>query len=41
MNWILLSTLAAGCGILIVVEKTGVRTTLVLKFKRGCEGETR
>src|SRR5580692_10434581 len=41
MNWILLSTLIAACGILILIEKSGVRTTLTLKFKGDVKRETR
>jgi membrane-associated phospholipid phosphatase len=41
MNWILLSTLAAGCIVFILIEKSGVRTTLVLNFKGDVKRETR
>jgi membrane-associated phospholipid phosphatase len=41
MNWILLSTLTAACGVLILIEKSGVRTTLVLNFKGDVKRETR
>jgi undecaprenyl-diphosphatase len=41
VNWILLTTLTAACGILILIEKSGVRTTLVLNFKGDVKRETR
>ena len=41
MNWILLSTLIAACIIFILIEKSGVRTTLTLKFKGDVKRETR
>jgi membrane-associated phospholipid phosphatase len=41
MNWILLACLIALCAALMIVERLGVRTTLVLNFKGDVKRETR
>jgi len=41
MNWILLASLIAACAVLMVLERSGVRTTLVLNFKGDVKRETR
>jgi undecaprenyl-diphosphatase len=41
MSWVLLGCLAAACAILMIVERSGVRTTLVLTFKGDVKRETR
>ncbi len=41
MPWIVLSVLAAACVILLLIERAGIRTTLVLEFKGDVKRETR
>ena len=41
MSWVLLLILIALCGAMMLVERSGVRTTLVLKFKGDVKRETR
>jgi len=41
MVWITLAILSAACGIMMLVERSGVRTTLVLNFKGDVKRETR
>ena len=41
MVWITLGILLAACGIMMLVERSGVRTTLVLNFKGDVKRETR
>jgi undecaprenyl-diphosphatase len=41
MNWILLACLLAACAALMMIEWSGVRTTLVLTFKGDVKRETR
>jgi membrane-associated phospholipid phosphatase len=41
MVWIVFSTLMAACGLMMLVERSGVRTTLVLNFKGDVKRETR
>ncbi len=41
MVWIVLCILAVACVILMVIERAGVRTTLVLEFKGDVKRETR
>ncbi len=41
MNWIFLCSLVAVCGIIMLIERSGARTTLVLNFKGDVKRETR
>jgi membrane-associated phospholipid phosphatase len=41
MAWIVITTLLAGCGLMMLVERSGVRTTLVLNFKGDVKRESR
>ena len=41
MTWVFFGTMLAIAGILIVIERSGVRTTLVLEFKGDVKRETR
>lgn len=41
MNWPLMVGLVAGCGLLMVLERRGLRTTLALTFKGDVKRETR
>jgi len=41
MNWILLASLLAACVALMLIERAGVRTTLVLELKGDVKRETR
>jgi membrane-associated phospholipid phosphatase len=41
MVWIIFSSLIAACGLMMLVERSGVRTTLVLNFKGDVKRETR
>jgi len=41
MTWIVFSSLLAACGVMMLVERSGVRTTLVLNFKGDVKRETR
>jgi undecaprenyl-diphosphatase len=41
MTWIVFGSLAAACGVLMLIERSGVRTTLVLNFKGDVKRETR
>ena len=41
MNWILLLALSLACGGMMLVERSGVRTTLTLTFKGDVKRETR
>lgn len=41
MNWLVLIALLAGCGVMLLVERAGIRTTLVLTFKGDVKRETR
>ncbi len=41
MNWIVFGILAAGCLLMMLIERSGIRTTLVLNFKGDVKRETR
>lgn len=41
MNWFVLASLLAACAVLVLIERAGVRTTLVLNFKGDVKRETR
>jgi hypothetical protein len=41
MVWIIFTSLLAACGLMMLVERSGVRTTLVLNFKGDVKRETR
>jgi membrane-associated phospholipid phosphatase len=41
MVWIIFTTLLVLCGIMMLIERSGVRTTLVLNFKGDVKRETR
>jgi membrane-associated phospholipid phosphatase len=41
MTWIVFAILLFACGVLILIERSGVRTTLVLNFKGDVKRETR
>jgi membrane-associated phospholipid phosphatase len=41
MNWLLLALLSVACPIMMLIERSGVRTTLVLNFKGDVKRETR
>jgi membrane-associated phospholipid phosphatase len=41
MTWIVFCCLMAACGIMMLIERSGVRTTLVLNFKGDVKRETR
>src|SRR5205085_5484241 len=41
MNWILLASLISACAVLMLLERAGVPTTLVLNFKGDVKRETR
>ncbi len=41
MIWIVFACLMAACGIMMLIERSGVRTTLVLNFKGDVKRETR
>jgi undecaprenyl-diphosphatase len=41
MTWIVFACLMAACGVMMLIERSGVRTTLVLNFKGDVKRETR
>jgi len=41
MVWIIFTSLLAACGLMMLIERSGVRTTLVLNFKGDVKRETR